>query len=208
VRSQAAEWAISHPWPRAVDGLIHMLGDPAALCRFIAKDSLLRMGDRVVEPLREYLAAAVEENTLENGLEVAVGLADPRLFPIARERMADARPAIRTHACRLLAAIGGEQATRLLVAALDDPAAEVRTCAADGLGRLGYWAAGTDLARLLRDPSWDVRRAAALSLRGFGSAGEILLRRALSDPDRFAADMARQTLDLPSAALGARPSRG
>ncbi|MCA1689563.1 MAG: HEAT repeat domain-containing protein [Actinobacteria bacterium] len=52
----------------------------------------------------------------------------------------------------------------------------------------------------LRDPAWEVRRAAALALRSFGSPGVLLLRRALKDSDGHARDMARQTLDLPEAA--------
>jgi HEAT repeat protein len=59
------------------------------------------------------------------------------------------------------------------------------------------------LQRCLRDPSWDVRRAAALALRGLGPVGEVLLRRALRDEDRFARDIATLALDLPEAVVSA-----
>ena len=48
-----------------------------------------------------------------------------------------------------------------------------------------------------------MRRDAALALRGLGPACESPLERALRDDDPFARDMARQTLDLPEAALPA-----
>ena len=48
-----------------------------------------------------------------------------------------------------------------------------------------------------------VRRNAALALRSVGSAGELLLGRALREADEFARDIARQTLDLPESMLPA-----
>jgi HEAT repeat protein len=86
---------------------------------------------------------------------------------------------------------------------LDDPEPSVRAAAAVALGRLGHWPAAPAIAARLRDPVWVVRRDAALALRGLGPAGELLLERALRDEDGFARDMARQTLDLPEAALPA-----
>ena len=53
----------------------------------------------------------------------------------------------------------------------------------------------------LRDPSWRVRRDAAVALRTLGGPGRMMLERALRDEDGFARDMARQTLDLPEVAL-------
>jgi NAD(P)H-dependent flavin oxidoreductase YrpB (nitropropane dioxygenase family) len=55
----------------------------------------------------------------------------------------------------------------------------------------------------LGDPAWVVRRNAALALRSFGPAGELLLNRALREQDAFARDIARQTLDLPEVTLPA-----
>jgi hypothetical protein len=42
-----------------------------------------------------------------------------------------------------------------------------------------------------------VRSQSALALRRLGAPGELMLRRALDDADRFAADIARQVLDAP-----------
>jgi hypothetical protein len=53
------------------------------------------------------------------------------------------------------------------------------------------------------NPPWLVRRNAALALRSLGAAGELLLGRALREADRFAREIARQTLDLPEPMLPA-----
>ena len=71
------------------------------------------------------------------------------------------------------------------------------------LGRIGHWPAAPALAKRLQDPAWLVRRNAALALRSLGAPGELLLGRALREDDRFARDIARQTLDLPEPMLPA-----
>jgi HEAT repeat protein len=81
---------------------------------------------------------------------------------------------------------------------LTDPVPEVRAAAAHALGKLGHWPAASHLAPLLRDHAWIVRRDAGLALRALGAPGLLYLRRSLTDIDHFAADMARQVLDLPS----------
>jgi HEAT repeat protein len=110
---------------------------------------------------------------------------------------------VRAWVARLLGALGGEEHAATVTALLGDPEPEVRAAGAVALGRLGHWPAAPALAGLLRDPAWRVRRDAALALRALGAAGELLLERALRDEDQFARDMARQTLDLPEAALPA-----
>ena len=82
---------------------------------------------------------------------------------------------------------------------LSDPAVQVRSAAAAGLGKLGHWPAATALAAIMTDSSWLVRREAALALGRLGSPGRLMLRRTLGSPDAFAADMARQVLGLPGA---------
>jgi HEAT repeat protein len=101
-------------------------------------------------------------------------------------------------------AIGGAEAAAVLQRLLADPDPAARAAAAGGLGHLGHWPAAAALAAALRDPSWDVRRGAGLALSALGAPGELFLREALTDQDRFAADMARQILELPhSRAIGA-----
>jgi HEAT repeat protein len=65
-----------------------------------------------------------------------------------------------------------------------------------------HWQAGSALSDHLGDPSWPVRRQAALALRAIGAPGILFLRRAIKGSDQFAADMSQHILDLPPAAVG------
>jgi len=196
VRAQAAQWAGDHPHPDSIDRLLAMLSDPETLCRFTVKDSLLRVEHAAADPLLRYLS----RGATPEALEVAAGIADTRFLGLALEccRSPDAR--IRSLATALTGSIGGSQATDALTELLRDPDLSVRAAAARGLGKLGYWPAAGALAERLGDPSWDVRKAAALALRALGAPGSLLLRRALSNRDRFASDMAQQVLELPDGA--------
>ena len=78
-----------------------------------------------------------------------------------------------------------------------DPLPHVRARAAAALGRLGHWPSAPVIAPLLRDRAWIVRSQSALALRALGSPGLLYLRKGLGDQDPFAADIARQVLDLP-----------
>lgn len=197
VRAAAARWVVRHPSPVLVEGLVAMLADPEPRCRLAAADALIRLGATAAGPLAAYLSR-VGAPRRELALKVAVGLADARFLEPGLIATGDPDPAVRTEATTLLAAIGGSGPEQALVHLLGDPSEQVRVAAAHGLGMLGSWAVAPDLARQLRDPAWDVRREAALSLRRLGAAGRLYLRRALADPDPYAADMAHQVLDLPA----------
>jgi len=198
VRSQAVQWAADHPEAAPVDRLLRMLRDPEALCRFTVKDSLLRMGSTATEPLLRYVSAPGQAPAPE-ALEVAAGIADVRFLDPALALCGASSARTRALAATLVGSVGGSRGTEALTALLSDADPSVRTSAAKALAKLGHWPAASRLAECLRDPSWDVRRAAAITLRGFWPTGVLLLRRALSDSDRFARDMARQVLDLPGA---------
>jgi HEAT repeat protein len=196
VRSAAAEWAVGNPTPDVMEALLPLLSDAAGICRFTAQDSLLRIGEKVVEPLIAYLKSASSEEA-EPALNVAVSLGDARLLSPALAFHRDSLPPTRRNAARLLGALGGGTAVRTLLEMTGDPEPTVRAAAARGLGVLERTEAAPHLAELLRDRSWQVRRQAGLALRALGSTGRMYLRRALTDQDRFAADMARQVIDLP-----------
>jgi HEAT repeats/HEAT repeat len=202
VRAQAAEWAAGHGSEDNVRRLTAMLGDPLGLARFTVMDSLIRLGASAVEPLRDAIAATRSEQAVA-ALRVGAAIGDPRLAPAARERLEDENPAVRAWAVRLVGAVGGDENAAAVVGRLEDHAEEVRAAAAVALGRLGHWPAAPALAARLSDASWLVRRNAALALRSLGPAGELLLGRALREDDRFARDIARQTLDLPEPMLPA-----
>jgi HEAT repeat protein len=198
VRAEAATWAAEHPQPETVSQLVALLGDEATLCRFMVKDSLLRLGSAAVEPLDHFLSTVSATGTAAAaGLEVAAALGDPRLLDAGFRSADSPDPRVRHRAVQLLGALGGEDAFQALVTCLDDPAPEVRAAAARALGAGRQWSAGASIAAALRDPSWEVRQEAGIALLRLGPAGELLLRRMLADGDSFARDMSQLMLDLP-----------
>jgi hypothetical protein len=206
VRAQAAEWASECPTPVLITHLLDLLRDEATLCYYTAQDSLLRMGDPVIEPLIGYLSSHSEQAYLEPALTVAQGLAVPEFLPAALSLASHQSLTVRLRAVSLLGALGGKDAVNRLMERLNDPAPEVRAEAARALGGLGHWPAASRLAAALRDQEWTVRRESALALCAVGAPGILFLRRALSEKDGFAADMARQVLDIPEMTGALLPS--
>jgi hypothetical protein len=202
VRAAAAEWAAGHATEPVVARLVGLLDDDQPFVRLTAMDSLIRIGRPATAPLARALADPGYP-AAATALEVAARIADPGIAGPASARAGDADPAVRTWTARVLGALGGPEYVHAVTGCLEDPAAEVRAAAAVALGRLGHWPAAPALVARLRDPAWRVRRDAGLALRSLGAPGELLLERALRDPDPFARDMARQTLDLPEAVLPA-----
>jgi HEAT repeat protein len=196
VRGAAVEWAGEHAPPEVLARLVEQLAEPQRVGSYELRDALLRLGPPIIPPLSAYLdthggAAA------EPALEVAAGLPDARFGPAALRLCRDPLPGVRARAASLAGALGGGEAVGVLEAMLDDAEPSVRAAAAASLGRLGHWPAATRIAPLLGDSAWVVRSQSALALRRLGSPGLLLLRRTLSDPDRFAADIARQVLEMP-----------
>lgn len=199
VRAQAAEWAADHPSPEVVKVLVAMLADPAAISRFAVQDALLRLGEPASGLLAEILDAG-ESDALEPALRVASGLPHPRFVPAGIRLCASPDPIVRARAAGLLGAIGGIEGADTVAELLKDPDGGVRAAAVQALGRMKHWTRAPEIAARMRDTSWDVRRSAGLALLGMGSPGMLMLRKMLSDANSFAADMARQVLDLPPGA--------
>jgi hypothetical protein len=196
VRAQVAEWAADYPRAENIDSLLSLLSDPIGLCRFTAQDSLLRMGNVVIEPVVQYLAHH-SGHKVEAALQVAEGVADPRFLTPALVLCRDESSRVRALAATLLGTLGGSEGVEILTFLLADVSPEVRAAAARTLGKLHHWPTAARLAGLLRDHTWIARQAAGLALRSLGAPGQLFLRRFCTDADQFAADMARQVLDLP-----------
>ena len=197
VRAQAAEWASDHPSTELANRLLPLFSDSAAVCRFAAKDSLLRMGNVATEPLARYLSQH-SGHQVELTLEVCIDLANPGFLSPALELCHDEDPGIRVRAVQLLGALGGKRAVEITEELLTDPVPEVNAAAATAIGRLGDWSAAPRLASMLGDPTWEVRRAAGLALGSLGGPGILFLQRSLADHDLLIAGMAQQALDLHS----------
>lgn len=197
VRAQAAEWAGDHPTPAVIASLFDLLEDDQTISRYAVQDSLSRIGDAVVPALASYISTHSGLSVVP-ALKAAARLADVRLVAPALWRCQDPDPRVRALAADLVGVLAGQESVNALLQMLSDPVPEVRAAATRGLGRLAHWPAAPTVAPLLRDPHWIVRRESGLALRSFGAPGILLLRRMLSDADSFAADMARQVLDLPA----------
>lgn len=198
VREAATRWLARHPSTALVERLVEMLDDPEPRCRLTAQDTLIRLGATSVEPLSAYLSRVTTPGRVL-ALKVATGLADARFLNSGLRAAGDSDPVVRAQAATLLAAVAGGRVEKALLALLDDPDESVRIAATRGLGVLSSWELAPNLAQQLSDSAWGVRREAALALRRLGPAGRLYLRRALVGPDPYAADMARQMLDLPNA---------
>lgn len=198
VRAQAFVWAAGRVDEAVIEDLVASLADPERLCRFTVQDSLLRLGRPSAQALRRFLADP-DCPGLHDALVVARGLALPELLDPALELVQHSSAEVRARAAAVLGVLGGDQAVESLVRHLDDDAWVVRAAAARALGDLGAWMSSSSLMRLLGDTSWPVRRESALALRRLGGVGLLALRRALRSENPFAADMARQVLDLPEA---------
>ena len=199
VRAEAVEWAGSNPTPELIDRLVQLLPRTDRYGSFVVRDSLLRVGHDVIPPLARYLEKHSGKNA-EPALDVAAGVPDVRFASAALRLCRDPMPHVRARAAALAGALGSEEAVGVLQTLVHDDDAEVRAAAAAALGRLGHWPSATVIAPLLRDPAWIVRSQSALALRSLGSPGLLYLRKGLGDEDAFAADIARQVLDLPETA--------
>ena len=199
VRAQAAEWAAAHPSVTVISAMLTLLADPATQARFAVQNALLRMGGVVAGPLANFLETHTGR-AAEAGLRVAESLAEPSFVPAALRLSRTDDVGIRIAAAKLLGAVGDARGAARLIEMLDDADSSVRAAAAQSLGRMQHWQAASLLAYRLRDSAWRVRRAAGLALRSIGAPGALFLRRAIKGDDAFAADMAQQVLDLPTAA--------
>ena len=131
-------------------------------------------------------------------LELAAWRPDPMYEPAALVAAGSPDAHTRARAATLLGALGGERAPAALVELATDDEPDVRAVACMALGRLSYWPAATLMGSLLGDPAWDVRKAAGEALAAMGAPGTLVLRRwaAGTGGDEYAADMARQVLEL------------
>ncbi|MHB8669217.1 MAG: HEAT repeat domain-containing protein [Acidimicrobiales bacterium] len=196
VRAEAIEWAGDHPEIARTRRLVQLLGDPAPRCRRAAHDSLSGTGGELAhEPITEALLDR-SPSVAAPALRLASRRPFPDQLPAALSLVADPEPAVRSAAAALLGALGGPEAIDALQHMLGDAEPSVREAAASGLGHLAHWPAAVAVGRLLRDPAWVVRCAAGHSLVALGAPGQVVLRGYREDPDPFAADMARQVLDV------------
>ncbi len=196
VRAQAAEWAASYPSEQIIADMLELLGDPDTLSRFAVQDSLLRMGRVIVEPLVGFLAHRTGQ-AAEVGLELAEAVAEPAFLTVSLHHSRSKSRQVKIAASAVLAAIGGDAASGRLTELLAEESGSVRAAAARGLGKMKHWNAATQLAAMLSDSRWEVRRESAMALRRIGGPGLLLLRKAAGGSDERPASIAQLILDTP-----------
>ena len=175
--------------------ILKHLGHPNQSVRFTAQQALLRGDGRLTEPLRDWLADATGE-AAQFGLEVAANLNDPRLVHAISEFSTSLDPTVRRLVARATPA-GLQQAhLGFFEALLDDADPLVRATAIDSSVKINADWLLPRVADALTDKSWRVRRTAGRALADSGSLGDLFLRAALDSPDPFAADTARQFLEM------------
>lgn len=197
VRSQAAHYVAQHPTHAGIEALIRLLADPDALCRYAAKDALMRLGAAAAPAVISRLRNPHDPQMVPL-LEVGCATATHAYMPAAEAHLDDRRPDIRLLVTRLLRGIGGPTAAEYLVTLAADPDARVRESAVEALGYLNHWVASPAVAALLDDPESRVRLSAALALDRLGPTGELLLRRAKTRGSERAAAAASRILDDPA----------
>ena len=165
--------------PLAVPHLVHALvNDEDTVVQASAIGALARTGEASVTPLLEVLAS--NDSSESNKGHAAWGLAF--IGAKGKDKLYAAydsdSPEVRAAVVGAIAKIAEEnredtQALNLLVASLQDSAANVRSEAAAVLGNLKYAPAIADLKALLTHQAGETRKSAALSLMKIGDRDSI-----------------------------------
>lgn len=186
-------WALmAHLLPP--ERIIERLGAPWAVETII---STLKEGPSAVADVLAGIAPCGDEVELDASLARALGLArDPRAAPTLAALLEVDSTEVRISAARALGRVGGADCVPALIAALTSEDWPVRAQAAKSLGALGATDALEPLEGCLSDRAWWVRANAARALRELGEPGIEALRRTLEHDDRYAADRAREQLEL------------
>ena len=150
-----------------------------------------------VDPLHPAKGPLAGPLSIDASLARALGLArDPRGAPALAELLASDSVEVRISAARALGRVGGTDYVPALIDALAAEEWPIRAQAAKSLGALGAGDALVPLEGCLSDRAWWVRANAARALRELGEPGLEVLRRTLEHDDRYAADRAREQLEL------------
>jgi HEAT repeat protein len=188
-------WALmAHLLPP--ERIIERLGAPWAVGTII---STLEEGPSAVADVLAGVAPCGDEVELDASLARALGLSrDPRAATTLAALLDADSTEVRISAARALGRVGGEACVPALIAALTSEDWPVRAQAAKSLGALNAADAVEPLESCLSDRAWWVRANAARALRELGEPGIEALRRTLEHDDRYAADRAREQLELHS----------
>lgn len=166
--------------PVAVPHLIYaLLNDEDTVVQASAIGALARTGMASVDPLLEVLASPTASESNKGhaawGLAFIGAQAKDRLYPAYNSDSAEVRSAVVGAIAKVAEENRNDtQALDLLVNALNDSVADVRSEAAAVLGNLKYQPAVPALIELLEHPEGETRKSAALSLMKIGDRNALI----------------------------------
>jgi bilin biosynthesis protein len=173
VRRAAAKTLTLIADPAALPTLLHsFLNDPDTVVRSSSAGALARTGEAAVPALLEILASTEYAEDTKGHAAWALAFIGSEAADYLYAALNDASLDVR---CAVIGALGhvaqeqtDDRSSKLLVAALTDPEALIRTEAAAALGQVNYPLAVPHLMLALRDSDLDVRKAAINSLGKMG----------------------------------------
>jgi bilin biosynthesis protein len=173
VRRAAAKTLTLIADPEAVPALIQsFLNDADTVVRGSSAGALARTGETAVPALLDILASTEYAEDTKGHAAWALAFIGSEAAEYLYAALNNASLDVR---CAVIGALGhvaqeqsGEKSCQLLVTALTDPEALIRTEAAAALGQVNYPPAVSQLILALRDPDLDVRKAAINSLGKMG----------------------------------------
>jgi bilin biosynthesis protein len=184
---------------RAVPTLLHaFLHDDDQVVRSSAVGALARSGEIAVPELLKILDSTADE-TIKGHAAWALAFigaeAAEYLTPALKLDSLDVRCAVLGAIAKVVQEQPSEKLVNLMVAALTDPVALIRSEAASGLGQITHPPAIPHLILAARDADVDVRKAAVSALGKVGNATAIEpLRSAMQDGENVVQVLAKVAL--------------
>lgn len=188
VRRAAAKTLTIIADPDAVPTLLHaFLNDEDTVVRSSAAGALAKTGEVAVPALLDILASPEQPEDTKGHAAWALAFigseAAEHLYSALNSDSLDVRCAVVGAIAHVAQEQSDEKSCNVLVSALTDPEAVIRTEAASALGQLNYPPAIPQLILALQDPDVEVRKAAVSSLGKVGDRSVIEpLQAALQDP--------------------------
>jgi bilin biosynthesis protein len=190
VRRAAAKTLTIIADPAAVPTLLHtFLNDPDTVVQGSSAGALARIGEVAVPALLDILASPDRSESTKGHAAWALAFigsqAAEYLYKALNSDSVDVRCAVIGAIAHVAQEKGDEKSCQILVSALTDPEAVIRTEAAAALGQINYPAALPHLILALQDDDLEVRKGAATSLGKIGDRAALeALEAALNDEEQ------------------------
>jgi hypothetical protein len=176
--------------PALAADVVDALADQPPIVRTAQQRVLLELWQLTVPLLQQRLRPDAPTEKLRAWISLAEAFGTPDLLAQVAELARHPEPLVRLSVAGALRKYFAGAGLATLRALLTDSDWRVRARAAQSLGVVGAADAVDELARALDDENWWVRFRSALTLAQLGEPGREVLRRARTQPDRRAAEMA------------------